>query len=355
MDSELPQDARPTPEDAVPISDSRRIRTARGRRALNAVLLLGPICLFTAATMPAIGFAIIAAFWAGNTGAKLFTLFAGFALLTLMIALASYPGRALIRSGDVLQSRLRWAAGVCLLGTLLIIMGGYVWHRDPAPFGSGPTRMWLVGAAYALAAAARTRPRALRNVARTGFGAAAALTLGLAVISASHQSNGGTRAPEAAPSARIPSSLLLVGNTPAGYRPVASSVSEDGGGPSPFLATYTCVSNCPSDSSPGQAPWITFEAAQAGPDDFSSYKALCGPQPAQGYVCGDLGPDMWRAAVPSSPTVYQVIIYEHGGVEFTLEAPPAMDPRLLRAYMLSIHRASNAELTSLLKGYPNYS
>jgi hypothetical protein len=151
MDPELPQDARPMLEDAVPISDSRGIRTAQGRRALNTVLLLGPICLFTAATAPAVGVAIIAAFWAGTVGAKLLTLLAGFAVLTLVIALASHPGRELIRSGDVWRSRLRWAAGVCLLGTLLIAMGGYVWHRDPAPFGSGPTRMWLAGAAYALA------------------------------------------------------------------------------------------------------------------------------------------------------------------------------------------------------------
>jgi hypothetical protein len=356
MDPELPQDARPMLEDAVPTSDSRAIRrAAHGRRALNALLLLGPICLLTAATAPAVGIGIIAAFWAGDTGAKLFALLAGFAVLTLVIALASRPGRALIRSGDVSQNRLRWAAGVCLLGTLLIAMGTYVWHRDPAPFGSAPTRIWLVGAAYALAAAARSRPRALRNVALTGFGAATALTLSLAVISASSRTSVGTHAPEVAPPARIPSNLLLVGNTPAGYRPVAGSVSEDGGGPSPFLATYTCVSSCQPDSSPGQAPSIIFEAAQAGPGTYSSYNALCGSQSTQGYVCSDLGPDMWRAAIKSSPTVYQIIIYEHGGVEFTLQAPPSMAPQLLRAYMLSIHRASTAELTSLLKGYPNYS
>lgn len=369
MDPALPKDARPTPEDARPVvEDARpaledaiprpdsRVRTTCGRRALDAVVLLGPICLFTAATVPTIGVAILAAAWAGNTGAGLLALLAGLVMLTLVIALASYPGRALIHSGGTLPGRLRWAAGVCLLGTLLIAVGGYLWRRDQAPFGSGPTRIWMIGAAYALAAAARSRPSFLRKVALAGFCAAGTLTVSLVIISAAHQGTGAPwPAPQAIQSARIPSNLLLVGNTPAGYQPVAGSISEEGNGSSPFLATYTCVSNCPPDPSPGQAPSIMFTAAPAGRGDFSVYEGLCGPNPDQGYVCSSLGPDMWRAAVPSSPTVYQTVIYEHGVVEFTLQAPPTMDPQLLRAYMLSIHRASNAELVSLLRGYPNYS
>jgi hypothetical protein len=283
----------------------------------------------------------------------LIVLLVGVMVLTLVIAGASYPGRALIRSGGTGRGRLRWAAGVCLLGTLLIAIGGYLWRRDPAPFGSAADRLWLIGAAYALAAAGRSRPRVLRNLGLAGVGAIAALALGLAVISGSHTSASAAAVPPAVESAHIPSSLLLVGDTPAGYRPVPGSISEQFG-PSPFLGTYTCVSKCP----PGQAASITFEAAPGGPHDYSSYQALCGPTPgsaSQGYVCSSLGPDMWRATYPPSPTVYQQVIYEHGGVEFTLQAPPTMDPQLLRTYMLSIHRASNAELASLLKGYPNYS
>jgi hypothetical protein len=330
-------------------------RTTRGRSALNAVLLLGPICVLAAATVPTIGVGILAAAWAGSTGAALLALITGLVMLTLVIALASYPGRALIRSGGDLQGRLRFAAGVCLLGTLLTAVGGYLWHRDPAPLGSGPIRMWLIGAAYALAAAARSRPRVLRILAGIGVGAIATSALSLAVISPPHQTTGAQRpAPQTVQSVHIPSSLLLVGDTPTGYRPVAGSVGMESAY-SPFIATYTCVSNCPPDPAPGQAPSIMFEAAPAGRGDFSDYQALCGPHPAQGYVCSDLGPDMWRAVMPSSSTVYQVVIYEHDSVEFTLQAPPTMDPRLLRAYMLSIHRASNAELVSLLQGYPNYS
>ncbi len=206
--------------------------------------------------------------------------------------------------------------------------------------------------------AAPARPRVPRNLAFAGFAGAVALIVSAVAISdVRHQDTAGpvgAPLPQAAQRVRIPSNLLLVGDTPAGYRPVAGSVSEESA-TSPFIATYTCVSDCPPDPSPGQAPWIIFTAAQGGPGDFSDYEALCGPNPAQGYVCSSLGPDMWRATVPSSPKVYQTVIYEHGGIEFTLQAPPTMDPQLLRAYMESIHRASNAELVSLLKGYPDYS
>ncbi|MBR7834417.1 hypothetical protein KDL01_14170 [Actinospica durhamensis] len=206
--------------------------------------------------------------------------------------------------------------------------------------------------------AAPARPRVRRNLAFAGFVGAVALIVGaVAIFNAGHQvrvGGIGPPQPQAAQMGRIPSNLLLVGDTPAGYRPVAGSVSEEGA-TSPFIATYTCVSHCPADSAPGQAPSIMFSAAQSGPGYFSDYKALCGPNPAQSYVCGKLAPDMWRATAPSSPRVYQIVIYEHGDVEFILQAPPTMDPQLLRAYMLSIHRASDAELVSLLKGYPNYS
>lgn len=219
-----------------------------------------------------------------------------------------------------------------------------------------PDAVWSTAVPSA-APAARSRPR---GFAVGGFGAAAALVVIGAVVAVQHQSSvhgiGSGRQPVAAASrVQIPRDMMLVGNTPAGYRPVPGTISAGAPGPAQFMATYTCVSNCPPDPSPGRAPWIMFDVAQPSEDGLSGYNAFCGPQHSQqGYVCTDLGPEMWRAAVPDS-TVFQLIIYERGDIEFTLQAPPTMDPGALRAYMLSIHPASDAELVSLLRGYPNYS
>lgn len=324
------------------------------RRVLDVVLLVGPICVLTAAAVPGLGGALLVAAWSRNAGAVLLVLLLAFVVLTLVIAVAARPGRVLVSRGETWTSRLRWATGVAVLGTVLVAVGAVAWRHDPGPFGSAAARMWMVGGAYGLAAASLSRLRVLRNGAVGVLAVGVALALIPAAVSAAHSQPTGAMArptPAVEQAQPIPASLLLVGDTPAGYQPVAGSVSEETNGPTPFVGTYTCVSNCP----PGETATIMFEAAPGGTSSmYSSYKDFCSQWVRQGYSCGSLGPDMWRAVLPSSSTVFQVVVYEHAGDEFTLQAPPTMSPQLLRAYMLSIHPASNAELVALLRGYPNY-
>ena len=332
-------------------------RPTATRRWLAPLLLLGPIWLGTAAAAPMAGFAILGAAWGGGATGALIALLCGLLFLTLVIGLASYPGRAMIRTGDSWRGRFRWAAGVCLLGTVGLLAGFYLQHLDPAPFGSGLARIRLAGVPYVLAAAALSRPRGLRVGARGTFGILMVLVLvGFATTTHAAAGQGQQRQAQPAPVSVIPRRLMLVGNTPTGYKPVAGQVSSGQGPDTPFLADYTCVTDCPAQPSPGQAASIMFSATdESGPGDFSSYTSMCGPGSTQGYVCTALGTDMWRAVPPSSPLAYQVIIYEHDEIEFVLQAPRTMDPQLLQAYMQSIHPASNAELASFLEGYPDYS
>jgi hypothetical protein len=332
-------------------------RPAAGRGRLAPLLLLGPIWLATAVTAPPLGFEIFDAAWGGGVLAGLLALAFGLVVLTLVIGLASYPGRVLTRSDGTWSSRLRWAAGVCLLGTVGLPVGLYFQHTDPGLLGSGTDPIWLTGVPYAFAAAARSRPRALRIGALGTFGAVAALAL-VAYATAAHSAAGPGQRAQAQPEPKsvIPRRLMLVGDTPSGYRPMAGQISSGQGPDTDFIADYTCASGCPAQQGSGQAAQIIFTAAdQSGQGDFSSYTALCGPGSTSGYTCTDLGTDMWRAVTPADLLTDQIIIFEHDEIEFTLEAPRTMDPQVLRAYMQSIHPASNAELSSFLQGYPNYS
>lgn len=332
-------------------------RPTDDRRRLTPLLLLGPIWLATALTAPPLGFVIFDAAWGGGVLAGLLALVFGLIVLTLVIGLASYPGRSLTRSDGTWSSRLRWAAGVCLLGTVGVPVGLYFLHTDPGLFGNSMVPIWLTGVPYALAAAARSRPRALRIGALGTFGVVGALAL-VAYATAAYSAAGPSQRAQAqpAPKSVIPRRLMLVGDTPSGYRPAAGQISSGQGPDTDFIANYTCTSNCPAQPAPGQAASIMFTAAdESGPNSFSSYTALCGPGSTQGYTCTELGTDMWRAVTPADPSAYQTIIYEHDRIEFTLLAPRTMDPQLLRAYMQSIHPASNAELASFLQGYPDYS
>ncbi|CAL9324585.1 hypothetical protein [Streptomyces sp. SudanB182_2057] len=120
-------------------------------RALTALHLLLVWALMSA-VMPAVGFALLAAAWAGGYGALVPVVAVSVPLLVVLLSIMGAPVKAVVPLCASVPKRFGWSALVLVLGTLGVLAGLAV-YDDGVHLGSAGTRVALTGASYTVAAA----------------------------------------------------------------------------------------------------------------------------------------------------------------------------------------------------------
>ncbi|MFI8434443.1 hypothetical protein ACIGJO_11940 [Streptomyces sp. NPDC079020] len=294
-----------------------------GRRTLTALHLF-LVWATMAAAVPALGFGLVVAAWAGGSGAALLSLL-GVPPAVGLLAVAGVPARTVVPLCGSVRRRFGWALLVFVIGTLGVLAGLAAYGED-VDLGSASTRIALTGAPYAVAAAFFVPSRWVR------LGSVAALAAGVAYggFVGPAQSQQRRHDAEAARYREHPE-LLYVGTPPPGMR-----VSRAEAGPAYFSVDYRTA----RENEFGLVSLIARTPLTPAP--------RCPELMEKGVICAVDAHDGMRVVrdFPGGRTI--TLTRRQGNAEVEVTSPTLGEPGL-RRFLDTLHPLSDAELEEWMR------